>query len=54
MKFHMAQAGSFSTILGCGILSHRFLNGRELHIVYVLRSVTPPVFTILTHLSLPF
>jgi len=49
MKFHMAQAGSFSTILGCGILCYTFLDGRELHIVYVLRSVTPPVFTILTH-----
>jgi hypothetical protein len=51
MNFHMAQVGSFSTILGCGILCHTFLDGRELHIVYVLHNVTPPVFTIRTHQS---
>jgi len=52
MNFHMAQAGNFSTILGCGILCHTFMDGRELHIVYVLHNETPPVFTILTHQSL--
>jgi len=51
MNFHMAQAGSFSTILGCSTLCHTFLDGRELHIVYVLHNVTPPVFTIPTHQS---
>lgn len=51
MNFHMAQAGSFSTILECCILCHIFPDGREIHIVYVLHNVTPPVFTILTHKS---
>jgi len=45
----MAQTGSFSVTLGCGILYNPFVDGRELHIAYVLHSVTPPLFTILTH-----
>ena len=44
-NFHMAQAGSFSTILGCGILCHTFLDGRELHIcVCATQCNTPSLY----------